>query len=89
MSRILLRLPQVRARCGNKSRAQIWRDVRNGTFPAPVEIGPNSKAWFDDEIDEWQENLSRANYAPTDDAAKNACDQPTDDGAEAREADVG
>ena len=45
-----------------KSRVQIWRDVRAGRFPAPVELGPNSVGWFEDELDEWLDNRPRRNY---------------------------
>ena len=47
-----------------KSRVQIWRDVRAGTFPAPVDLGPNSVGWFEDEIDAWLASRPRVNYAP-------------------------
>ncbi len=28
-----------------RSRSQIWRDVKAGKFPRPLEIGPNSIGW--------------------------------------------
>ena len=28
-----------------KSHTTIWRWVRNGIFPAPVQLGPNSVGW--------------------------------------------
>ncbi len=34
-----------------KSRVQGWRDVREGRLPPPLELGPNSIGWFEDEID--------------------------------------
>lgn len=45
-----------------KSRIQIWRDVRAGQFPAPIELGPNSVAWFEDEIDAWLASRPRRTY---------------------------
>ena len=36
---------------GGRSRTQIWRDIKAGLLPPPIELGPNSRAWFDDEID--------------------------------------
>jgi predicted DNA-binding transcriptional regulator AlpA len=45
-----------------KSRVQLWRDVRAGRFPAPIETGPNSIAWFRAEIDEWLASRPRRNY---------------------------
>ncbi len=61
--RRLLRTKTVLVRMG-WSRTTLWRRVRAGKFPAPVSTGPNSVAWFDDEVDEAQENLARVNYAP-------------------------
>ncbi len=62
-SRRLLRAKAVMARMG-WSRTTLWRRVRAGEFPAPVQTGPNAVAWFDDEVDTAQENLSRVSYAP-------------------------
>jgi prophage regulatory protein len=45
-----------------RSRVQIWRDVRAGRFPAPIEIGPNSIAWFRSEIQEWKRSRPRRTY---------------------------
>jgi prophage regulatory protein len=47
------------------SRTTLWRRVRAGEFPAPVEIGANSTAFYEDEVDEAQVNLPRVNYAPS------------------------
>jgi prophage regulatory protein len=46
-----------------KSRVQIWRDIRRGLFPAPIELGPNSIAWFEDEIASHLESRPRRTYA--------------------------
>jgi prophage regulatory protein len=45
-----------------KSRVQIWRDVRAGRFPAPVELGPNSIAWYRNEVDTWKAGRPRRTY---------------------------
>jgi prophage regulatory protein len=45
-----------------KSRVQIWRDIRAGRFPAPVELGPNSIAWYRNEVDEWKAGRPRRTY---------------------------
>ncbi|MBV9825733.1 MAG: AlpA family phage regulatory protein [Alphaproteobacteria bacterium] len=45
-----------------KSRTQLWRDVRNKHFPAPIDLGPNSIGWFEDEIDEWLAARGRRTY---------------------------
>jgi prophage regulatory protein len=53
-----------------KSRVQLWRDVRNGRFPAPIEIGPNSVAWHNIEVDAWLAARPRRTYqAPVPEAA--------------------
>ena len=45
-------------------RVQRWRRIKAGTFPAPVQLGPNSIGWYEDEIDAWLAERPRVNYAP-------------------------
>ncbi len=45
-----------------KSRVQLWRDIRAGLFPAPIETGPNSVAWFRSEIEDWKRSRPRRTY---------------------------
>jgi prophage regulatory protein len=45
-----------------KSRVQLWRDIREGRFPAPIEIGPNSLAWLRSEVDAWKASRPRRTY---------------------------
>lgn len=45
-----------------KSRVQLWRDIRDGKFPAPIELGPNSIGWPCAEIDQWQASRPRRTY---------------------------
>jgi predicted DNA-binding transcriptional regulator AlpA len=45
-----------------KSRVQLWRDVRAGRFPAPIETGANSIAWYRSEIEEWKASRPRRTY---------------------------
>ena len=45
-----------------KTRITIWRDVKAGTFPAPIELGPNSVGWYEDEIDDWLASRPRRTY---------------------------
>ena len=68
--RRLLPTKQVLGRMG-WSRTTLWRRVRAGEFPAPVRTGPNSIAWYDDEVDDAQQNLPRVSYAPEPEAAHN------------------
>ncbi len=63
LRRRILRAKAVMARMG-WSRTTLWRRVRAGEFPAPVDTGSNTVGWFDDEVDTAQENLSRVTYAP-------------------------
>jgi predicted DNA-binding transcriptional regulator AlpA len=46
----------------HKSRVQLWRDIRAGLFPAPIETGPNSVAWLRAEIEEWKRTRPRRTY---------------------------
>ncbi len=62
--RRLVPAKQVMARMG-WSRTTLWRRVCAGKFPAPVETGANSTAFYEDEVDEAQANLPRVNYAPS------------------------
>jgi prophage regulatory protein len=48
----LIRLPVVKERTG-KSRTSIYRDIKRGTFPAPVSIGDRAIAWHEAVIEEW------------------------------------
>ena len=53
----------------DRSRVQIWRDVRDGKFPAPIQLGPNAVGWFEDEIDDWLASRPRVAWAPSPEAA--------------------
>jgi prophage regulatory protein len=45
-----------------KSRVQLWRDIRAGRFPAPIELGPNSIAWLRSEVEDWKASCPRRTY---------------------------
>jgi prophage regulatory protein len=55
----LLRLPEVVSRTG-KARSTIYRDVKAGAFPAPVQIGERSVAWREADIVAWMDSLRTA-----------------------------
>ena len=59
--RRILRSPEVEDRT-QRSRVQCWRDIKAGKFPAPVQLGPNSVGWFEDEIDAWLAARPRRMY---------------------------
>lgn len=62
----IIRLPMV-LRLTGLSRTSIWRKVRAGDFPAPVDLGPNAMGWFAGEIAGWLSDRPRRTYgAPTD-----------------------
>ena len=47
-----------------KSRVQLWRWVRGGRFPAPVQLGPNSVAFRLEDILAWEARLKPVTYRP-------------------------
>jgi predicted DNA-binding transcriptional regulator AlpA len=47
----------------HKSRVQLWRDIRAGRFPQPIETGPNSIAWVRSEVEEWKRTRPRRTYS--------------------------
>ena len=53
-----------------KSRVQLWRDVRAGRFPPPIELGPNSIAWYRAEIEAWKASRPRRTYRSTREPAR-------------------
>ena len=49
----ILRIKQVEARCGIR-RSTIYLWVKNGRFPAPVQLGScRAVGWVSTEIDRW------------------------------------
>ena len=55
----ILRLPEV-MRLTGLSKATIHRRYRDGTFPRPLRLGPQSIGWRRAEVLEWLESLPRA-----------------------------
>lgn len=48
----MLRKPALVKKTGY-SYPTIYRKMQAGTFPLPVQLGPNAVAWVESEIDEW------------------------------------
>jgi prophage regulatory protein len=48
----VLRLPEVIEITGRK-RSTIFADMKAGTFPRPIPLGPRARGWLADEIQEW------------------------------------
>ena len=63
--RRLLRAKQVMDRMG-WSRTTLWRRIRSGEFPAPVQKSQNSNSigFYEDLVDDYQAKLPRVSYAP-------------------------
>ena len=57
----MMRPPEVMAAMG-WSRTTLWRRVRDGDFPAPVELGPNSIGWRESWVDAARDALPRRSY---------------------------
>jgi prophage regulatory protein len=50
----LMRLSEV-MECTGMGRSTLFAAVREGTFPPPVEIGPQLRGFVDSEVDAWIE----------------------------------
>jgi prophage regulatory protein len=48
----LLRLPEVKSRCG-LGRSAIYQGMKDGTFPQACRLGSRCVAWPSDAIDRW------------------------------------
>jgi len=59
MSISLLRLPIVMERTG-KSRSQIYLEIQEKAFPAPVKISKRAVAWPSDVIDKYIQDKVKA-----------------------------
>lgn len=59
----LIRFPDVAKRTA-LSRVTIWRLEREGRFPKRVQLGTNSVAWVEAEVDEWIAGLPRSGGRP-------------------------
>lgn len=55
MAESIQRLPQVEARTGLK-RSTIYLNIQQGSFPAPVKLGPRAVGWRESDIDAWIES---------------------------------
>ena len=60
--RRLLTLAQVMERTG-LSRALIYDLMAKGLFPRCVRVGARAVRWWEDELEDWMENLPRATLA--------------------------
>ncbi len=49
---VILRRPEVEARTGLGC-STIYDGIKAGTFPAPIQLGPQAVGWIESEINEW------------------------------------
>ena len=70
--------PKLVMRRTGLGRTSLWSKSRNPSdpFPSPVQIGPNSIGFYEDEIDEWLETRPRV---PCSDGSVKAGPQATSD----------
>ena len=50
-----LRLPAVLEQVGYKS-STIYEMIKEGSFPAPVHLGPRLTAWVESEVQQWMQD---------------------------------
>lgn len=48
----ILRLKDVRSRLGI-SRSWLYDQLKNGRFPKPIQLGPRSIGWLEEDIENW------------------------------------
>ena len=53
----ILRLPEILAATGARSRQTIYNWIKAGKFPKPLHTGGNSIGWLKSEVESWQEQL--------------------------------
>lgn len=58
----LLTCREVMALTGIRSRTTIWRRIRQGRFPSPVDIGAGRIRWRVAEVDAWIAALPQRHY---------------------------
>jgi prophage regulatory protein len=54
MSKVIIRLPVVKARTG-LSRSTIYLRASEGSFPKPISLGERAVGWIEAEIEAWLE----------------------------------
>jgi predicted DNA-binding transcriptional regulator AlpA len=55
MTRVLLRFPDLKARRIVNNWPTLIRWIKEQGFPAGIMLGPNTRAWFEQEVDDWLE----------------------------------
>jgi predicted DNA-binding transcriptional regulator AlpA len=60
--RIIRGWKALQERLGGRSRVQIYRDIRDGKFPAPFELGPNSIGWYEQQVEQHLASRPKRTY---------------------------
>ena len=72
MKNNIVRTAEVVARTG-LSRTTLWRQVRAGSFPAPIKLTEGGAVgWFETQVEDWLASRPIVNYAPADAVAEDA-----------------
>ena len=50
-----IRVKKLCLKLGGLDRSTLWRWQKGGDFPKPYRLGPNVRAWDEDEVDAWLE----------------------------------
>ncbi len=61
-TKIILRMNDVLTLTGIRSRTTIWRRLRSGTFPDPVDLGGGQIGWLESEVSDWISSRPRRSY---------------------------
>jgi prophage regulatory protein len=56
----LLRLPAVEEIVGFKS-TEIYKRIKEGTFPPPIKLGRRQAVWLSNQITDWKKRIVREN----------------------------
>ncbi|GGF74962.1 hypothetical protein GCM10011332_31260 [Terasakiella brassicae] len=62
MDKMILRLNDVLSLTGYKSRTTIWRKLREGKFPAPLDLGGHQIGWLYEDVTNWINNRPKRTY---------------------------
>lgn len=65
----IIRLPELLEITG-ASRSTLYRWIREGCFPPPVRLGPNSTGWPQSQVREWLDSLQPVSGPYDDDGAE-------------------
>lgn len=60
---VILRIKSCETKTG-LSRSSIWKRVKAGTFPAPLELGPKARGWRESDIENWLQSRPVAQIKP-------------------------